>query len=531
MIEVLNGTVVYLLRRTWMTIILLTFLFSPIMFNFGGHVSKDTAETQRYSVVSSVDSLFLRGPTVNLVTNHSALIFWKTDGMTNASVRYGLNESVMEVAENSTLDTEHRVNLDGLSTDTKYYYKVISNGTESSVYSFLTAPADGDEFKVIIVGDNRPSSDSVIQPAQFEQLAQMIAQEQPHLVLMTGDYVLQVTEDHAQNLEAWEAFTNITDTIGHYTPIYATIGNHDTGARTGILRLEYFFDAFEQFDEPSTYFAFDYAGVHFVILNTEEMGLEGRITGAQYTWLVNDLESTDCDMKVIVGHRPMYPLSHIGDSIDSEPEERAALQELFESNNVTMFVSGHDHLFNRMTVNGMVHIISGGGGAPPYNTPWGGAFYHYVRTEMSHDLVNITAVKLDGSVGHHYQLPYDGPIEISLRVLANTSTKRVGSMPEIYFSEIPQEKYYSWDMGTNLTTLTGIPNENGLHTLDVYAKNSDDVWSHERYVFTAVGATTSTTTTTSQPTGDGSIDPLFLFGAISIAGVTAVVVIIMIRRR
>jgi Icc-related predicted phosphoesterase len=512
------------LHRNWYSLILLAVLFSPTPLAL---ISNNSGQTllQINDVLLADSSPFVRGPTINMVTNESAMVFWRTEELTNATVWYGLNESVIETVVNTTLDTDHRVRLDGLDINSKYFYKVVSNNTESALYHFRTAPADGNEFKMIVIGDNRPTSVSYIQPEEFKQLAQMIIAEEPHIVVMTGDYVLDVSEDNDVNLAGWAAFTNISDSIGHYAPIYAAVGNHDTGAKTGTLRLEYFFDAFEQYDEPSTYFSFNYAGVHFTILDTEEQYKEGRITGDQYTWLVNDFETTNSQIKYVFGHRPMYPLNHIGDSLDSAPDERIRLQQLFEDHNVTAYICGHDHLYNRLTVNGLVHIIAGGGGAPLYNTPWGGAYFNYVIFGTGKDHVNISSIKLNGAIGDNYQLPYTGPLEIALRRIGNGSSNQPNTLPEIYFSEIPLEKYYSWDLGENQTELTGLPNVNGQHALDVYALSSDAGWSHEQFVFTTVGGASTTSI-------QGPIlwDPL-LIGGIAVAGVVVVLILVYRRRK
>ncbi|MFW9957765.1 MAG: metallophosphoesterase [Candidatus Odinarchaeota archaeon] len=507
----------------WYSIILLVILASPVPVKFMFNSDSQTPIQHSNAILADVP-FFVRGPTVNMVTNESALIFWRTDGLANATVWYGLNESVIETVANTTLDTDHRVRLNGLNIDSKYFYKVSSNNIESPLYHFRTAPADGDDVKMIVIGDNRPATISYIQPEEFKQMAQMIIDEEPHIILMTGDYVLDVGDNHETNLAGWAAFTNISDSMGHYAPIYGVVGNHDTGAKTGTLKLEYFFDAFEQYDEPSTYFSFDYAGAHYILLDTEEQNNEGRITGDQYTWLVNDFESTNSPIKYVFGHRPMYPLSHLGDSIDSNPEERIRLQQLFEDNNVTAFICGHDHLFNRLTVNGVVHIITGGGGAPVYNTQWGGAYFHYVRIDMNYNHLNISSIMLTGAIGHNYQLPYTGPLEIALRAIWNGSSNQPNTLPEIYFSEVPSQQYYSWDSEENQTELTGIPNVNGQHTLEVYALDSDDVWYYSRFVFTTVGGVT--TTPEHVPI---IVDPLVL-GGIAVAGV-AVVLILLYRRR
>lgn len=381
---------------------------------------------------------------------------------------------------------------------------------------------------MIIIGDNRPHSVITEQPEEYKQFVQMIAAEEPHIIIHSGDCVLDVSDNHEANLLSWEAFNNVTDGMGHYAPIYAAIGNHDTGSKTGARLLEYFFDAFEQYGEPSTYYSFDYAGVHITVLDTEELGYEGRIVGDQYDWMVNDLESSNREMKFVVAHRPMYPLTHIGDSLDSVPAERDALQQIFEDHNVSLFICGHDHLYNRMTVNGVVHIISGGGGGPLYSTPWAVGFYHYMSSNVSQSEVSLAAISLSGTTRDSYRLPYEGPIEIFLRAIANTSTHQIGTMPEIYFSERPSQKYFSWDSGGNQTDLTGIPDTNGLHTLDVYANDSEDVWSSAYFEFTAVGEVITTTTTTG--TGNG-MDPLLIFGSLAVAGVVVVLIVVFWHKR
>ena len=516
------------MRSSVSALLLLFILTVPIPVGLIGHDGA-TLGAQESVAIPSEDSFFIRGPTVHMVTNHSALIYWRTEDPTNAEVHYGLNASVLESESNSTLDTHHKIWLENLLIDSKYYYQVESDGTLSDMYHFRTAPADGGEFKMIIIGDNRPTSVSTEQPEEYEQIVDLVIAEEPHLILHSGDFVLDVTADHEDNLASWAVFNNITDRMGHYAPIYAALGNHDTGTKTGQRRLQYYFDAFEQYGEPQTYYSFDYAGVHFTAIDTEEFGYEGRIVGDQLTWLVNDIESSTAAMKFVIGHRPMYPLNHIGNSLDSVPAERLALQNLFEANNVTGYICGHDHLYNRMTVNGVVHLISGGAGAPLYWTPWGGNFHHYAEVNVSSSEVSFAAIGLSGETRDTYQLPYEGPIEIFLRVMGNETTKMIGTMPEVYFSEVPAEYYYSWDSGANQTELTGLPSTNGQHTLDVYARNDESVWSSAHYVFTAVGEPTSSTTGTT--TGSG-IDPLVLFSGVAVAGVAVVVVLIVwVRKR
>ena len=54
--------------------------------------SPDYGSFDKYQLAT--DNPFKRGPTVNLVTNNSALIFWRTAEPTNATVQYGLTTDV-----------------------------------------------------------------------------------------------------------------------------------------------------------------------------------------------------------------------------------------------------------------------------------------------------------------------------------------------------------------------------------------------------------------------------------------------------
>jgi predicted phosphodiesterase len=484
----------------------------------------------QHKLAASID--FKRGPVVGMVSNNSAVIFWRTSGLTDATINYGLSESLLETVSNSTMDTDHYLTLSNLEIGSTYWYEVTSNGTASEVYHFKTAPADGAEFKIVIAGDNRPSqSIAPNQPDEFSQFADMIIAEEPNLVILTGDYVQTITSNHNENLVAWEAFTNISDRIGHFAPIYGAIGNHDTGDRTGSHLLEYYFDAFVQFDEPSTYFSFDYAGVHFTILDAVEEGLRYRVTGTQYDWLVDDLMNTSSAMKLVIGHVPMYPINHIGNSLDVNETERDRLQELFEDMDVALYACGHDHAYNRMTVNGVTHLITGGIGAPLYETPWGGAFNHYTSLSVSSQHLNISVISLENELRDFYAIPNDDPIEIFLRVVANTSLRAKGTIPEIYFSKVPVEEYYSWDEGTNSTLLTGFPDDPGEHRLDVYARDDNDVWSNAKFVFSTDESDPSTPTTPTPTDPPSTFDPLVMVTLIGGVAIVIVVAIGVIKRR
>lgn len=506
-------------------------LFAPLMLSFAAPyiASQSVENTMQLAATNTIT----RGPLIESTTNESTTIYWETTESAPSTVNYGKNTSMLEVMTNSTSDTVHSVKLTGLDLDAKYFYEVESGDAQSEMYYFFTAPADGGKFRMVILGDNRPSSSTAPeQPEVFSEIIDLSIGEDPHLVIMTGDFVYGVTESHSQNLVAWEKFTNITDRINHYAPIIGVIGNHDTGASTGSRLLEYYFDAFLNFGHSTTYFTFTYAGADFFILDSEEFGLEGRITGEQYEWLEEALSSSQSPLKIVSAHRPLYSISHIGSALDVNITERDRLQNLFEDENVTFFTAGHDHSYNRIVVNGVTHIITGGAGAPLYNTPWGGAYNHYISSNFSYSEIDYSVIKPSGVVSEHQKIPSEGPIEIFLRGFANTSRKENGTIPEIYFSEVPVTKYFSWDGNDNQTELTGLPDVEGNHTLDVYAENEEGQWGHVRYLFEAYIRDT-TGFLPPDDTADGGMSWITNIAIASIVAgaAVAVVIVFLLRRR
>ncbi|MBS3794260.1 MAG: metallophosphoesterase family protein [Candidatus Thorarchaeota archaeon] len=485
--------------------------------------NNNVAHTELNSYALADSEAFPRGPTVNMVNKTAAMIYWETNTQTNATVKYGSTfEDLDSTVENSTLSKEHRVWIDGLTAGTTVYYQAISDETSSNIYHFKTEPEDGEPFKLVVLSDPQPTS--AIAPDQsqvFKDIIDMVRNEEPHLILILGDYVDQLSDtDESYNDLCWNKYLNVSDKAGHYAPIYGVIGNHDT--ISGDHYADGFLEAFQQYGEDSTYFSFDYAGVHFTLLDTEMPEYQGRISGAQYDWLVNDLENTDKEVKFVMGHQPMYPVSAIGSSLDRNRTERNRLQNLLEEHNVTAYLAGHDHVFQRLTVNGVLHVTTAGAGPKLYSTPWGGDFHHYTRWNVSETEIQIESINTDGEVAADYALPYEGSIEIALRRFFNTSAGRPEQAPLILFSEVPEEKYFSWDGGDNSTELGTFPDTNGLHTLDVYAKGLDGVWNHKHYAFDIVGGEETETTTSPPPS---SIEPFVIAGVIGAAAVIAAILI------
>ena len=79
----------------------------------------------------------IRGPYLHFSTTESVIVRWRTDSLTNSKIWYGqqlgnMTDSIVE----TTLTTEHQIEISGLSPNEKFYYSV---GTTTQILSGQTA--------------------------------------------------------------------------------------------------------------------------------------------------------------------------------------------------------------------------------------------------------------------------------------------------------------------------------------------------------------------------------------------------------
>jgi len=94
--------------------------------------------------VRTLPPVLVEGPIPVGVKDVEAQVFWRTDEASVGRVRYGTDSTLAQASDSTELVTEHRVQLKGLRSSTRYFYRVESTGQTglrgtSQVRDFRTA--------------------------------------------------------------------------------------------------------------------------------------------------------------------------------------------------------------------------------------------------------------------------------------------------------------------------------------------------------------------------------------------------------
>ncbi len=285
-----------------------------------------------------------RGPYLQSVTTDSVIIVWDTDQPTTTLVDYGPTAAYGLVVSNVIPVTHYALTLTTLSPYSIYHYQISSNGRPlGGDNSFRTAASPTQTtFSFVVFGDTRTNVEA------HQSVVTRAVILSPDFVLHTGDFVAD-----GRIAAQWTTFFTVERDLLRQSPLFGALGNHDRNSIN-------YFDAFH-LPGNERWYSFDYGNAHFIALQVD--GYAGYAPGsAQYTWLENDLASTDRLWKFVFFHIPPYSSGpHSGDI-----SVRDALGPLFAQHGVDLVFSGHDHDYERSVVSDVVYIVTGGGGAPLY---------------------------------------------------------------------------------------------------------------------------------------------------------------------
>jgi hypothetical protein len=336
---------------------------------------------------------FRKGPYLQNVTGQSVTLMWESSHRVAGKVE--LLDGSRRVIDSEESEI-HEVVVDGLEPGTRYRYRVTADG-DSVTGEFATAPEAGAPFSFVVFGDSRSNAGS------HRRVVERVRREVPDFILGTGDMV-----DRGSREDEWQTFFEIERDLLRENVMFPSLGNHDRQGRGRTAdNFRKYFSLPENSPNPERYYAFTYSNARFLVLDSNAYAF--ALTD-QTAWIEQQLQQARLDPKIrhifVSMHHPPYSISLHGGRI----ELRDAWTPLYEKYGVTAVFSGHDHCYSRAEKNGVRYFVSGGGGAPLYPrarkpaeldlqaTRYFERTNHYLRVVVVGDLVEVDAVRADGSL-------------------------------------------------------------------------------------------------------------------------------------
>jgi len=355
------------------------------------------------SSVKSGASQFIRKEPYMIFTEEKdeLQILWQLYQTSACTFEWGYDLSYSLGNETTTEynnDHQHTYILTSLEPQTIYYYRMSVNG-DTILGNFRSAPEDDQQsLKFIAYGDTRSY------PTHHNDVAKQILtaleedEEAQTFIAFSGDFVNNGNSENDWDEQFFSDNYPFIRQLMTKTPYLSSMGNHEGN---GTLFAKYF--PYPFYAGGDYYWSFDYGPVHFTIIDQFTPYTVGT---TQYNWLVNDLANSDKTWKFILLHKPGWSA---GGEHENNTTVQNVIQPLCLEYGVQFVIAGHNHYYACAVVESVIHITTGGGGAPLYtpnlnypNIVQAVEAYHFCKIEINQNNLHFTAIDDNGQIIHEF---------------------------------------------------------------------------------------------------------------------------------
>lgn len=285
--------------------------------------------------------------------------------------------------------------LVGLKPDTSYNYRLMyrragGQAAQDEMRSFHTQRKAGAAFSFVVQADSHLDNNTDVRVYQ-QTLANMLA-DKPDFMIDLGDTTMvdKFGRFFRRSESQYKAQRYHMGRIAHSVPVLMVLGNHD-GERGSDpemsewslgMRHTYFPNPVDGNDKHS-YFVLEWGNALFIGLDpfwyTTRRGASGwdmTLGETQYRWLVKTLTGSKAAMRFVFTHhlvgglgrdarggaRPAAYMEWGGMNADNSdgfkdhrPDWEMPIHELLVKNGVNIVFHGHDHLFAKEELDGIIY--------------------------------------------------------------------------------------------------------------------------------------------------------------------------------
>jgi predicted phosphodiesterase len=424
------------------------------------------SQTMSFEVPPHPFDAILGRPTINSIT---LSLLSATDQ--TLTITYGAeNTTSQTISAALAANVPQEINLTNLTSDTAYVYSI--NGVQNT---FHTARASGAIFTFTIQADSHLDSNTNTQV--YEQALANQRADKPDFFIDLGDtFMTEKYKPYTDAAPQYLAQRYLMGQLADTAPLFLALGNHDgegaprgnTGTEVSIwsasTRIKYFpnpaplsgdFYTGNITPDPAVgrlqdYYAWTWGDALFVVLdpywftpptkgNASDLW-NPTLGESQYRWLKSTLETSNAKWKFIFIHQLVGGADKDGrggvevarlyewggqDLNDAyafdqyRPNWGVPIHQLLVANHVTTVFHGHDHLFVKQELDGIIYQECPQPGAARADNTNSAAEYGYVdgdviagtghvRVTVAPNQVTVDFVRADvgqGQVDYSYTIP------------------------------------------------------------------------------------------------------------------------------
>ena len=268
-----------------------------------------------------------------------------TRGVTASAERLDRSYPAVDFGFAGFMDTKlplmrHTVQVTGLEPGKRYSYRVgdAEKGWWSDAGVFETAK--GDTLSFLHVADAQ--SFNTTQYTRFANVLRTAKSMYPdaNMILSSGNEVYR-----GGNVRQWQAFTDTASDVLLRTPFMPAAGTSESSG--GVMEQNFLLtDTPEQNTENGTYYDFDNANAHFIVLNTNDVTDKQGLSAEQIRFLRESAGSTDKTWKIVLLHKSVYSSGAHADDKDVAALRRQ-FRTLLPSLGIDMVFEGQDRIYVR----------------------------------------------------------------------------------------------------------------------------------------------------------------------------------------
>jgi acid phosphatase type 7 len=262
-------------------------------------------------------------------------------------------------------------------------------------------------------------------PLARQALVEKIAADKPAAIFINGDIPWHgIADDYAVFLDETKIWRD------QHARVFPALGNHEFSACYGAACLDHWWTTFPELRGRRWYSVALGSKVLGVILDSDTSLLPGS---EQRIWLEGQIATLAPSVRVVlcIMHHPPVADVQNAKMADHNPRDNETtlvnfLKAAAAKSTARFLVSaGHIHNYERFEQDGVMYVVSGGGGATPYPVERTPADlyqnpdfpnYHYVRFELHEQILKAQMIRLnDFGSAHPVQWQTRDRFEISLR--------------------------------------------------------------------------------------------------------------------